>query len=620
MGPTNRQARGCPGRGRSFATVESVVRVFGFAALLLLPAVPAPAQDFGRWWWEGRVSALRYDSERLVDGEQVGRLRQTDLRLSLGLNGFLGHPAIGSFRLGLDLFLSKFSGGGSLDNKRPGIRGDFQLFPTSSYPITLFFSRQRSDYSGEGSDNPYSLHGLTGTTTAWGARLRLRSGVLRGTLIGYDHADSDYLDPVADQDVQDIQFVDWSRRGKKISHHARLERSFRTFSYADFAIEDLMVTVDERGDITPTWRWEMSAVGIRRDLTRLDEPDTKSDFFRMRNRLAHPVGGRDLLDIQLRQSYNRGNNGVSGHRNGLTGFYRWRPRARVEIAPFAELWRQSAGKASAWSPRAGVSASYSTGQRTFSAVLNGALSYGLLYARSDRSKEDTEGSNLAYSLSCSLVQGETSGLRKELEIEVGRNKAHSTTDPNTDLPDLGLSQSVVGTEDYYRLRLTLSRRWGAYSGGVWSDWSHRQSAGSLLLSDYESENFSATAQIGLPRFKLQGSAGMTTLVQGYPNDQDLRFLASSLSWRVASMVSLRAIYRRDQRQLTLVPNLDGEQFEAQIRINIGLFLFTSRAYRNTQQIGQGSEVASNGLTVAVSRNFAGWLPIVTGTTPRGEVF
>ena len=86
------------------------------------------------------------------------------------------------------------------------------------------------------------------------------------------------------------------------------------------------------------------------------------------------------------------------------------------------------------------------------------------------------------------------------------------------------------------------------------------------------------------------------------------------------MVTLRAIYRRDRRQLTLVPNLDGEQLEAQMRINIGLFLLTSRVYRNTQQIGQGSEVASNGLTVAVSRNFAGWLPIVTGTTPRGEVF
>ncbi|MCP4657912.1 MAG: hypothetical protein GY856_21095 [bacterium] len=584
-------------------------------------ASPAPGQQFGQWWWEALITGSHHDARRLIDGDEISDTRQTELKLGLDLNGFIIHPNVTTFRVGLDTIFSRIDDERSLDTDRLGLRTDFALFPRGSYPVRFFFHRENADYSTDREpSSPLSQLGLLDTATSWGANARLRTGKLRGTLVGFEHSTLKFLDPEANREIHDNQFVDWSRRGSRLKHHARLERNYRTFGTIDMELDDLTLTFDEHGQLAPTWRWELSGSGVMRDLTVGERPSTETDFYRVRNRLAHPMRDADLLDLRSTATIARAGSGYSADSYGLTVYYRWRPRPGWEVAPFSQYQNQSVNEVSVHSPRAGVSASWSRQGSVLDLLLSTTASYGVLRRDGSQSAADEDESNLAFAFSGSLGHGVAKRLRKELEVELGRNEIRLTRDPVFDLPDLGLPRSAVGTEDSYRARIRLRRTWQSWSASLWSEVSVRESAGSLRLSDFESETLSTNLYLGIRRFTLQATSGETSVVQEDPGDQEINFFSASASWRPWHSLSMRAVYRSDTSRIALIGDIDGERIEAQLRLKLGLLDLSVRVFERTQRVEGDRELASKGLTLSITRRLAGLLPIITGTERRGEIF
>ncbi len=598
-------------------------RRLALVALGALCASPAAAQRFGQWWWEARVTGIFHDARRSIDGERISDVEQQEVKLSLDMNGFVVHPAIGDFRLGLDLYSSRIEGGSGLDTERLGVRTDLSLFPRGRYPIRFFFHRQDSDHAvGDGGRS--SFPGLLETSTRWGARARLRRGPLRGTLLGLEHSTLDPLAPETDRAAarsygHDRQFVDWSRRGDRLRHHARLEHSSRSFGLADLEIDDLALTLDQQGQLTPAWRWELSGAGVRRVFTADAGTGSRTDDFRLRSRLAHSLRGDDLLDLRSTLALTRVGSGAAAESYDLAVFYRWRGRPGLEVAPFAQYQSRSASGVGVDSPRAGLATSWNRRGETLDTLLSATASYGS--ARRDGSPASgvEKQSSLAFAFSGSLTHGTAESLRKELEVEVGRNEIRLSRDPLLELPDLGLPARPVGTEDSYRARVSLHRRWRSLSLNVWSDWSRRQSAGSVALADFESETLSSHLQVGFRRFSIQTSGGETRVAQTDPGAQEIRYLSARASWRPWRSLSLEAVYRTDTRRLAEVSDVEGERLEAQLDLRLGLLSLKARFFDRSERAGDGRELASRGLTLALSRRLAGWLPIVTGTQRRGVI-
>ncbi len=597
-------------------------RWLAVVALGILYTGPAAAQRFGQWWWEARLTGSLHDARRSIDGEKISDVEQQEVKLSLDLNGFVLHPAVGDFRLGLDLYSSRIESGRALDTERLGVRTDLSLFPRGRYPMRFFFYRQDSDHAVD-DDSRSSLLGLLETNTRWGARARLRRGPLRGTLLGIEHSVLDPLVVETDRAVESYghnnQFVDWSRRGDRLKHHARLEHTFRTFGIVDLEIDDLTLNLDQQGQLTPTWRWELSGAGVRRDFTADAGTGSRTDDYRLRSRLAHTLSGDDLLDLRSTLALTRVASGGAAESYDLAVSYRWRGGPRLEVAPFAQYQRRSADGVGIDSPRAGLAASWNRQGKTLGTLLSATASYGTARRDGSPTSGSEEQSSLAFGFSGSLTHGAAEGMRKELEVEVGRNEIRLSRDPLFELPDLGLPTSPVGTEDSYRARVSLYRRWRSLSLNVWSDWSRRQSAGSVALADFDSETLSSHLQVGFRRFSIQTSGGETRVAQQDPGAQEIRYLSARASWRPWRSLSLEAIYRADTRRLAEVSDVDGERLEARVDLRLGLLSLKARFFDSSERAGDGRKLASRGLTLALSRRLAGWLPIVTGTQRRGEI-
>jgi hypothetical protein len=100
-----------------------------------------PSQDDGRWWWDAAVGLVQQDRTSLVAGTSVAGYDQRDLRLSAGLNGYIYHPRIASFRLTTDLLLSNIEGRDNFDSDTYGLGAELNTFPRGGYPFSLYYRK-----------------------------------------------------------------------------------------------------------------------------------------------------------------------------------------------------------------------------------------------------------------------------------------------------------------------------------------------------------------------------------------------------------------------------------------------------------------------------------------------
>lgn len=590
--------------------------VGGVLLVLLSLAAAARAQSFGRWWWDGSLGASERSNEARREGSAETRLQHQDLTASFGLNGYLGHPAVGRFRLGLDVLLSEVGGARRVDRDRYGFRLDLSAFPMGRYPAQLTASRSLFDFSAAGGGEQALGAGTPDVSTHWSGRLRVRHGPMVGTLLGTERRRVEFLHPEEDDELFEHHFVDWSRGTGEFDHHARLALRRQDFGVLGLTLEDLTLNVDERAVLSGRWTWQLSGTGIRRALESSDGRERRIDSTRARTVLYRTIGERDRLDLRASLGLSEPDNASAVRTAGASAAYRWRFSPGWEIAPFLDYFRQSAGTAEAERPEAGVEVSWRRRTARFESLAGGRLGYARLETRDDGDGR-TEAQTTA-SVGGSVVHGEASGLRKEIEVELGRNDVRVDEVQLTEIPDLGAG-NVGFVADYARARLQVGHRWDSRFLSTWSEWSRRESSRDLRGGQTASETLTGAAQFGSRTVTLQANLSETELSGGDGDDQSLFSIAGSARWRPWRFVSLGASIRQTERELELAATLDNERYEAFLSIQIGRLTVDARAFESKQTVGGGTERVDRGVYWSLRRSFAGWLPIVTGGARRGTI-
>jgi len=586
--------------------------------LSLLASAPAAAQSFGQWWWEGSLGLGRRGTENLRDGETVSSFDEQQLQLSLGLNGYILHPLVGNFRVGLDLFFSELENGKSLDSDRLGGRVDLNLFPRGAYPFQLRYRRTRFEFTRTDEGTLQPLSQLPDRSSVLEGRMRVRRGFLTGTLVGADHTTLTYRDPGVRDQFFNREFVDWGRQLGTLNHHVRLEHQERNFSFSNLAVEDLNLLFDQQGTLSEVWGWQLSAGGILRELRVVGGNAGETRDYRLRNLLFRPMASRrDRLDLETRLGLRQNDPGSSTETYAVRASYRWRPKPGWEVAPFTELAFQSGETLDSRSPRVGAVASWSHSGERVDTLLSSRVSYGTI--QRSNSVELADETVFGLGVAGSVAHGRSDGLRKELDVEVNRNEVSLSREPISELPDLGLAFDRLAAQDSQRLRLTLSHRWRRSLLSGWGEL-NRQEASTLQAGEkFSSETFSGNIQLSTGRFNFRLGSGETRIEEGLLPEQRIRFDTLAGGWRPTRMLRLRAAYRTDTRMLVLTPDLDVERIEAGFSLMIGRVTLDATAYENRERLAGGSETTFRGFQWSVRRTFAGWLPVVSGSQRRGVI-
>ncbi len=576
---------------------------------------PAGAQRNGQWWWEGRVGLGQRHTENLVDSDRVSEFDLQELRLALAVNGFLGDPTIGRFRLGVDSAITEQEGGRVLDSDSTGLDLSVDLLPKGAYPTHLFYRRQDFDYTFTPPSGPLAPGGFPGTSTQWGGRVQARRGALAGLQLGLNRLDYDLLDRDSRDQTEDRTWLEWADSTQRWQQRLRLERREFDYGFVDLAIDDLTLEIHERF-VEERWHWQLTGYGIERDLASGGRELSTEDL-RLRNRLTFFVREQDRLDVRAEWGAQNTAARASIDDLGLSVSYRWRPRPDWEVAPFGQYATQSTEETTFTTPRVGVSATWNRAVGHWESLLTGRVSYG--ETRRRREGEEAAESEAGFGLTLSLGHGAPEAWRKDFELELARNDLSLARGPLVDLPDLGLAVEQLGTNDLYRSRLTLRRQWGRQRVDVWGQWDRRESTGELRLGDTTSDTLTVSAHISGRGFSLQGNLGETDFERPPRPSERVDFHGLLLTLRPRRSLSLRFGYRADDRDLTITPDVETEWLEAGLQYRIGEITIEARAFRIDQLIASQPGRVNRGFRWTLSRGLRGLLPIVTGTQRRGEI-
>ena len=588
------------------------------ATLWLLVALPtlfvpasAGAQQYGQWSWEGALGGTVRTYRNSLDLAPTASDDEITADVALGLNGFLGHPAVGHFGLLGIVGLSNYEGVRTLDSRRWGVNANLSLAPQSRFPLSLYASRQAYNYSNITLDDPFALAGIPERAIGFGGRFRMRAGPLSGTLLGYDHSNVAYRDAQGRSAVQETAFADWSRGGRRFDQHLRLEHQRQDFGLVDYGIRDLTGNFNQLARLGGGWRWELFAYGVRR---QLDYAGTTSrlDNARTSQRLIDAISPHATLELSYDGGLSRGEQADFQTHTGLVRL-QLQPTPAWTFTPYGGYGVQIANGVRLLAPQAGLSASWAMAKGALDVVFNEGV--GIAWLQPERGPQDT---SLSLSLGATVGQGDEQGLRKEIEASWARNRLRRAGEPVEGLPDLGVGLAGVGTEDVLRGRLTLRRRIGtSISLYGYGEASRRELAGADGIAGPRVDTLTGTLQLAGHRASVSGNVGTSRV--GAPSTQEVQFWAATLTLRPLRRLSLSAAYRADHRDLVFAPHLDAERIEASADFAVGAFVLTGRGFQTTETPGDGPERRNRGLVVSLSRRFGGWLPIVTGLPDGGVI-
>jgi len=584
-------------------------------ALLVLPALlaagPASAQQYGQWSWEGALGGMARSYRNSLDLAPTVSDDEVSADVALGVNGFLGHPAVGRFALLGTVGLINYQGVQTLDSRRWGANANLSLLPQSRFPLTLYAKRQAYSYSQITLDDPLFVAGVPETSLGFGGRFRMRAGPLSGTLFGYDRSNVTYRDAGDKSALQETAFADWSRGGRRFDQHLRLEHQRQDFGLVDYSIRDLTGNFNQIARLGGGWRWELFAYGVRR---QLEYAGTAADLDNARTsqRFIDVMSPRTTLELSYDGGLSRGEGTDFQSHTGLARL-QVRPSPAWTFTPYGGYGVQIANGTRLRAPQAGLSASWARAKGTLDLVVNEGL--GVAWLQTEGGPED---SSLSLSVGGSVGQGDDRGLRKEVEASWARNRLRRAGEPVEGLPDLGVGLAGVGTEDSLRGRLTLRRKRGSatslYGYGEASRLELRGAAGAAGPSV---DTLTGTLQLTGRRAWAAANVGTSRV--GAPSTQEIRFWAATLTLRPLRWLSLAASYRADRRDLVLAPDVDSERIEASADLAVGAFVLTGQGFQTTEAPRGGTERRNRGVVVTLSRRFGGWLPIVTGVPDGGVI-
>jgi len=596
------------------------VRLVVAAAVMIVAPGIAECRQYGRWTWDA-VFGLEGRSNDNFSGEhKLSGYRTRSLFVGLGVNGFIIHPTVARFRLGLDTWLTQFPDGAAQDNFRIGGRFDLGLFERSAFPVRLYFARSQYDYQDLADDDPVTLlGGLPDTATSWGGRLRVRRGVLAGLLLGLDSTTLDFLGTDSRTETSDRYFGDWSRSGKKIQHHVRLVHENRDYSRLDYAFDTTTLTWDEHGPVSLDWRWDLSAVGIRRTTLYRSADQLGSDTVRLRNRFIRNLKNQGSLDL----SYGFGYASSSSTQEGSAMDHQLEVRYRRllgtgwEISPFGVVTRRDLADGDLSALQGGLSATWSGSSGAWDGTFSGQGAYG----HSRFSFAEASGSQPFWSSSLAYIlgHGTPDGLRKELEVGFSRNEIKSVGDGLADLPDLGIGFAVAGAQDSARARFSLFHNFSEGEVSGWGEWRRREADSLFDDTRIRVEDLLVTAQFRRRRVSVVFNGGTTEIDDFRLVGQEIDYFGVAVTWSPWRFLHASASFRKDFRRLALTPDLDSDRMQGIVEFRMGRLSLRGEIFQYTERNDGGPSRRNRGIFWSVRRGFFGLLPIVTGPQRRGVI-
>ncbi|KAB2962496.1 MAG: hypothetical protein F9K16_08900 [Thermoanaerobaculia bacterium] len=584
-------------------------------ALLVGETPPLQAQQYGRWWWDGNLSAGQRQYENLLAGTRLSDYQETTYGLSLGLNGYLGHPALGSFRVGLDGVRTSFEAAAARDSSRIGGSISLSVLPRSRYPFQLALRRGQFDYFESARDTSFSAAAAPKTTDSIAARLRLRAGLLTGTLLGYESNTLRFSDPALADERRSRAFAEWDRQLGGFDNRLRLEQQDDDYSLVDYSLRMLTATFSQIARLGDRWDWQLAS---RAQRTELDSSAYSSvvDDAGLSGRIGRAVRARDYADLRFDVSAARAGSGTGTRGYGSTFYYRVRPRERFELAPYVQAARLSGEDFSSTSVGTGLSGSWTKSGRVELAV-TGAL--GVASSSTDQLEASTENRQLTWTLGASLATGSPARLRAEIGAEAGHNQLRLSASQTSPVPEPEVVQAGVMDEDYLRARVRLERRQGQRGASGWLDWNLSRGSVPGIETRMERASGSLTVQAQSRNLTGSASAGVSDVSGGAGFDQRIDYAALVTSLRVFRYVDLQASWRADRRKLVNLPDVEASRIEASVVFHAGLLDVRTSAFEARDRGASGPYHVHRGISWGISRALAGWLPIVTGARRRGEI-
>ncbi len=583
---------------------------FVTAALALWAiAATASAQQYGQWTWDARIGA-RQRAHAFTEGEEtVSELRERDGFLSLGVDGYVVHPAIAAFRLGLDTSLvQREDGTTTFGSRKLGYRGDLRILSTGAYPVHVYAARQKYSY---GDASPAARIGsIPDDITTFGARVRVRSGPLTGLVARAERLSITLLGPNGGVESQQNQLADWAGGGKKWQHHYHLERQARTFAAARYSTDDISLLADETYRSAAS-QWTSSSQFVRRGWSSETVSGSSITALRVQNRFLRTQSPTRSWELQQSSGLTLADSSSQSHTLGVR--YSLATRGHLAIAPFANIGIQTSDALRVFTQQAGVSATWTAAKGPVSALLSGSAAALVLQKEGDGvSPRD---SSVTAGAGGSLSFRPRRGVDSQVETYVSRNelrKSGETIAASSVLVPTG----GVGTEDRTQARLTLGRKWRPVGVHLYVDWVAQTTSGDLQVNPYSAETLSSSLQVTLRNLNVSMSAGSAKLEQN--RVQELSFVTAAGRVHLARMLSVTGNYRQEKRSAAGEPEVDGTRSEAGLSLQLGSYAIEPQAFVSTQTFA-GLERSNRGFTITIARGFGGVLPIVTGAQRRGVV-
>lgn len=588
--------------------------LLGIATLLLVWAAPARAQRYGQWSWNGGLGIGQRNFQNSVDGEKA-RYDEKELRLSLGLNGFILNPAVAGFRLGADALFLRLSDSGSRNTVQWGGRGDISILPQGAVPVQLYAGHQRYEFGKESSYPVYSSSTPDDATTA-GGRVRLRRGFLAGLLGGYDWSRLSFVEPGSAPQDRGIGFVDWVVPIRRFQPHVRVERRDEEYGGFGYSFRDWVAGYDHRGPVLGSWTWQLSASGLDRKTSYDLAPSSTTRTARVQSNLMRPVGARATLSFDYGLGYGDGSGGTSsltqiGTARYIVGF------GRGFTGGTSVSWTSArSGDISSDGPQASLNAGWSGRSGPWSSSVSLGADY--LWLRESRAGLDDSSSGWGGNGGLTLAHESRSGLREELSLSAGRNELRPAGLLEPGLPELGWGVPLARTEDRGTARFTVSTPIGNVRTSLWGEMERRRSSEEFLnAADYRLERETLSATVNGSWLGFSVNAGNTRVKSGV--DQEVRYAGASVSVRPSSWLTVGGSFRLDRRHLTASPETDAWRGEVLAGMAIGAFRLTGTGFLAEETVADGSRRRNQGFLWSLSRDFGGWLPFISAPVRRGVV-
>lgn len=597
-----------------------------FAATLAATCHPtaAPAQEYGQWSWNASLGAASRGVTSSIDDVTSEDWRVDDLRVFVGVNGFVVHPAIAAFELGGDFSVQSETSGFNQD--RSGYLGRVRILPQSAVPIEIHASRTSYDYGAESPGDPLFLRGAPDSITSVGGLLRVRRGLLAGMQAGFERTATDFLETVPrDGDNWEHAFANWSGESAGIKHLVLFDRRLTEYGNLGYTYDDLSMTIDERGEIGEHWDWNAVGSGFVRDYDYEAGPSGSTTLLRLRSHASRTYASSGLLTLRYDAGSTSADDAETTWTQQLFADLRLPIGSSWTISPYAGVNYAATDHVSATIPQVGVAGSWNGSARDAIIDVNGSLGVLSLDETIEENREtfDVEGTELAGSLGIMVAKTGEHGLSQRLDLAAARNEFSSAGEAITSLPNLGFGAAPSGFQDSGRVRLSLSKNLDARRLSMWAEYGVRrfeEEARQPASTDNTGtiSDLLVSLQWNSSRAQLLFNGGSTE-IDGTGGPQNIDFYAGSIAVRATRSLSLTVSWLHSNQDVELAPDITLDRLDARAEFAAGLLRLGARAYFTREERMDALAFDSTGLEFYLRRDFGGLLPIVSAPGRRGVV-